>query len=184
MNNRIFTIFLAVAVCLVLFGKVVAANFTETRLHYIGQQADIVQKPDTAKINGTTLPNDSTAKDTTSVTKVSTTQRKQQFEHPIDFSSVDSIVLYGNGDAFLHKEGKIIYKDGSNKEITADFISVKMDSSTFHAQELTDSLGKPIGKPVLFKEGGRIIEAKEMNFNFKTQKGYIRGAKTQEGEGR
>lgn len=183
MNNRIFTIFLAVAVCLVLFGKVVAANFTETRLHYIGQQADIVQKPDTAKINGKTLPNDSTEKDSTSVTKVSTTQRKQQFEHPIDFSSVDSIVLYGNGDAFLHKEGKIIYKDGSNKEITADFISVKMDSSTFHAQELTDSLGKPIGKPVLFKEGGRIIEAKEMNFNFKTQKGYIRGAKTQEGEG-
>ena len=70
------------------------------------------------------MTNDSNAKDTTAVTKVSTTQRKQQFEHPIDFSSVDSIVLYGNGDAFLHKEGKIIYKDGSNIEITSDFISV------------------------------------------------------------
>ncbi|MDR2683894.1 MAG: LPS-assembly protein LptD, partial [Prevotellaceae bacterium] len=32
-------------------------------------------------------------------------------------------------------------------------------------------------------DGGQEYEAKEINYNFKTQKGYIRGAKTQEGDG-
>jgi len=131
--------------------------------------------------NNDTIQTDSTKIATDSVP----TKKKSSnsaLEYPVDFSATDSIVVFGDGRVHLYKDGKVVYREAQTKEITADFIRVKMDSSTMHAVGVKDTLGNLSGSPV-FKDGGQEYSAKEINYNFKTQKGYIRGGVTQEGEG-
>ncbi len=113
---------------------------------------------------------------------VSPTTQNQSLEYPIDIKAEDSIVLYGNGTAFIYGKGQMVYKEASAREITADFISVNMDSNYFHAEGVPDTAGLLHGTPI-FKEGSQEYRAKAISYNFKTEKGFIRGAKTQEGEG-
>ncbi|MDR1542905.1 MAG: LPS-assembly protein LptD [Prevotellaceae bacterium] len=131
-------------------------------------------KNDTSKILTDTIPSDTLS--------LKDKKDSNALEFPVDFSAADSIVMFGNGIVHLYKDGVVVYKEAQQKEIKADFISVQMDSSTMHATGVLDSIGELAGKPV-FKDGGQEYEAKEINYNFKTQKGFIRGAKTQEGEG-
>jgi len=138
---------------------------------------NVVLKTDTVS-----LPPDSTATATVTDSLPPKKQSKNALEYPVDFSATDSIVLFGDGRVHLYKEGKLVYHENQIKEITADFIRVKMDSSTMHAIGVKDTLGNLSGSPV-FKDGGQEYSAKEINYNFKTQKGYIRGAVAQEGEG-
>jgi hypothetical protein len=132
------------------------------------------------------LTTDTTVIDTLALAKdtVVTVKKKSSnaLEHPVDFAAEDSIVIFGDGRVMMYKNGIVLYKESKQKEIRADFITVNMDSSTMHAEGVMDTLGNLNGKPV-FKDGGQAYEAKEINYNFKTEKGYIRGAKTQEGEG-
>ena len=124
------------------------------------------------------LPADSIATDSLSTKKKS----NNSLDYPVDFSATDSIIIFGDGRVHLYKDGKLVYHDKQPKEVVADFIEVKMDSSTLHARGVLDTLGNLNGSPV-FKDGGQEYSAKEINYSFKTQKGYIRGAVTQEGEG-
>jgi hypothetical protein len=128
---------------------------------------------DTVLVDSTSIATDSLPKKNKS---------KNSLDHPVDFSATDSIVIFGDGRVHLYKDGKLVYHEKASKEITADFIEVKMDSSTLRANGVPDTLGNLNGTPV-FKDGGQEYSAKEINYNFKTQKGYIRGAVTQEGEG-
>ena len=64
----------------------------------------------------------------------------------------------------------------------SEFIRVKMDSSLIFARGKTDSIGKKIGEPV-FTEGKTEYASKELTYNLKTKKGYIRQAVTKQGEG-
>ena len=144
--------------------------------------------PSTDKINkmgfkaNTVITNDSTLNDTTKTDTIVPPKKKSEFEYPVEVSASDSIIIKANGEAFLYKEGKMVYKEPSQKEVTADFISINMDSNAFHATGVPDTTGKMIGLPV-FIDGGQEYSAKEINYNFKTEKGFIRGATTQEGEG-
>ncbi|MDR0829513.1 MAG: LPS-assembly protein LptD [Prevotellaceae bacterium] len=135
---------------------------------------------DTLKTDTISVVTDSISTDSLSLKKEK--KNSNALDYPVDFSAADSIVIFGDGRVHLYKEGVVIYKEAQQKEVRADFVSIKMDSSTMHAAGVLDSLGELQGKPV-FKDGGQEYEAKEINYNFKTQKGYIRGAKTQEGDG-
>jgi lipopolysaccharide assembly outer membrane protein LptD (OstA) len=57
-----------------------------------------------------------------------------------------------------------------------------MDSSTVYAHGKIDSLGKKIGEPV-FSEDKTDYNSRELTYNLKTKKGYIRQAVTKQGEG-
>ena len=105
--------------------------------------------------------------------------KPNQIEAEIDYSAKDSIVFLGNGTGFLHGESDIKYK---NIDLKADFIRVKMDSSLIFARGTTDSIGKKIGEPE-FSEGESKYVSKQLTYNLKTKKGYIRQAVTQQGEG-
>ena len=146
----------------------------------------VMQKTDTILTDSVQLQNDTTFQqnDSTTIKNDSLPPKKSNnaLEYPVDFSATDSIVIFGDGRMQMYKDGNLIYHEGQKKEITADFIRVKMDSSTMHAIGITDTLGNLNGSPV-FKDGGQEYSAKEINYNFKTQKGFIRGGVTQEGEG-
>jgi len=105
--------------------------------------------------------------------------KPNQIDAEIDYSAKDSIVFLGNGTGFLHGESDIKYK---NINLKADFIRVKMDSSLVYAHGTTDSIGKKIGEPE-FSEGESKYVSRQLTYNLKTKKGYIRQAVTQQGEG-
>lgn len=98
----------------------------------------------------------------------------------ISYSSTDSMVLFGNGTGFLHGKGDVKYK---KINLQSDYIRVRMDSSLVYARGTTDSIGNIIGSPVFSEEGSEPYSAKELTYNLRTKKGYIRQAVTQQGEG-
>ena len=127
------------------------------------------------------LAADSLAKNALDSTKkaIPVKKKSNQIDAQIDYSAQDSIVFLGNGTGFLHGKSDITYK---NINLKADYVRVKMDSSTVYAHGTVDSTGAKIGEPV-FKEGTTEYASKELTYNLKTKKGYIRHAVTQQGEG-
>lgn len=105
--------------------------------------------------------------------------KSDQIDAEIVYSAQDSIVFLGDGTGFLHGKSDIKYK---NIELKAEFVRVKMDSSLIFAKGKTDSIGKKFGEPV-FTEGKTEYESKELTYNLKTKKGFIRQAVTKQGEG-
>ena len=106
-------------------------------------------------------------------------QKSNQIDAEINYSAQDSIVFLGNGTGFLHGKSDIKYK---TIELKADFVRVKMDSSIVFAHGTIDSTGIKKGEPI-FSEGKTEYASKELTYNLKSKKGYIRQAVTQQGEG-
>jgi len=123
--------------------------------------------------------NDSIKNSRDTVKTVTKKVKPNQIDAKITYSAQDSIVLLGNGTGFLHGQSDIKYK---NIGLKADFVRVKMDSSIVFAHGKTDSVGKKIGEPV-FVEGSTEYSSKELTYNLKTKKGFIRQAVTKQGEG-
>jgi hypothetical protein len=133
-------------------------------------------KPTPKKNAGKVQISDSTKVSNDTVIKKT---KPDQIDAQIVYSAKDSIVLLGNGTGFLHGKSDVKYK---NINLKADFVRVKMDSSTVFARGKTDSVGKKIDEPV-FTEGKTEYTSKELTYNLKTKKGYIRQAVTKQGEG-
>ena len=121
------------------------------------------------------------AMDTTKTTQNTASMRKPNtITAPIDYVANDSIVLMGNGIAYLHGESDVKYEQ---MELTSEYIRVHMDSSQVFAQGILDSVeGEWIGRPV-FKDGNDSYESDQITYNLKTQKGFIRKVVTEQGEG-
>lgn len=138
--------------------------------------------PDTQRLtadslHSSTLDSIVNITDTTSNTPA---QKKSAIEAVINYQANDSIVLWGNGTVFLHGASDVKYQ---TMELTSDYIRVRMDSSLIYAQGVLDTTtGDWTGLPV-FKDGKDQFEAKEMTYNLKTRKGFIRHVVTQQGEG-
>ena len=106
-------------------------------------------------------------------------QKSNQIEDIIHYKANDSIVFFANGTGFLHGTSEITYQ---KIKLTADFVRVKMDSSILYARGTTDSIGERKGEPV-FNEGDDEYSSREITYNLKNGKGFIRQAVTQQGEG-
>lgn len=104
---------------------------------------------------------------------------KSEIEDIITYQAQDSIVLTSNGTAFLHGNTEINYQSINLK---ADYVKVKIDSSQIFAKGRLDEEGEMIGEPV-FSEGESSYNSKELSYNLRSKKGFIRHVVTQEGEG-
>lgn len=122
-----------------------------------------------------------TVSDTVSVDTTITVkpQKAQPLNAPVIYEASDSIVFTQDGYAHLYGKAKVNYE---SIELTADVITMNMDSSTVFATGVPDSLGVMQGSPV-FKDGATPYESKVMRYNFKTKKGFINDVVTQQGEG-
>ncbi len=109
----------------------------------------------------------------------SATKNSNLIDAEIVYSAQDSVVFLGNGTGILYGKSDIKYK---NINLKAEFVRIKMDSSTVFAKGKIDSLGKKIGEPV-FSENKTEYNSKELTYNLKTKKGYIRQGLTKQGEG-
>ncbi len=128
-----------------------------------------------------TFSNDSVIKTVNDslINKTPKSQKPNQIDAEIVYSAQDSIVFYGNGTGFLHGKSDIKYK---NINLKADFVRIKMDSSLVYAHGTLDSIGQKVGEPV-FSEGETEYASRELTYNLKSKKGFIRQAVTQQGEG-
>jgi hypothetical protein len=100
----------------------------------------------------------------------------------VDYNAKDSIVFRENGTVYLYREGVMVYQSPKPIELKADFIRMNMDSSLLYASGLSDTIGVETGTPV-FKDGGEEYRARDLSYNLKTKRAYIRRVVTQQGEG-
>lgn len=107
-------------------------------------------------------------------------KNETQIDSEVSYSAMDSIVFMGNGTGYLYGSTDVKYQKINLK---ADFVRVKMDSSTIFASGTPDSLGVLVGNPVFSEENQDPYSAKELIYNLKSKKGIIRQAVTQQGEG-
>ena len=113
---------------------------------------------------------DSLQLDTLSADTLSTTplrpKKESSIKAPIHYQASDSMVMMGNGTAFLHGSGDLKYE---TMQLTGDFIRMNIDSSQIYASGVWDSLNYEWkGKPV-FKDNKDEYETSEITYNIKTQ---------------
>lgn len=108
-------------------------------------------------------------------------QRKNGIDAPVIYSANDSIVyIAGSNSAYLYGAAKVKYE---NMDLASEKIYMSLDSSLVHATGAIDTAtDKLTGTPV-FKMGSSEYESDTMAFNFKTKKGLINNAYTQQEEG-
>jgi lipopolysaccharide assembly outer membrane protein LptD (OstA) len=128
--------------------------------------------------DSTALANDSLRRDSVKVDSVKV-ETKSALTSPVTYSANDSIVFEEGGFAHLYGDGKVNYE---KIELTAQTITMNMDSSTVFARGTEDSLGVVTGQPV-FKDGDTSYDTKTIRYNFKSKKGIISNVVTQQGEG-
>ncbi|WP_280670785.1 MULTISPECIES: putative LPS assembly protein LptD [unclassified Dysgonomonas] len=105
--------------------------------------------------------------------------QKSGLDAIVYYSAKDSIVFTAQKQGFLFGEGEVNYQEIN---LVGEKISLDMDSSIIAAKYGIDSIGDQFGFPV-FSDRSESVEAKTMRYNFKTKKGFITDAITQQGEG-
>ena len=107
-------------------------------------------------------------------------RKENDLKAPVHYVARDSMVMTGNGTAYLHGKSELTYQ---TMELNSEYIRMNIDSSQIYACGVYDTLNYEwIGKPV-FKDNSDEYETNEITYNIKTQKGYIRHVVTQQGEG-
>ncbi len=109
-----------------------------------------------------------------------TPKSSNSLDAPVMYTASDSITFdMTESRANLYGDSRVDYQ---NLELTADKITISLDSSLVHASGRQDSIGEMIGKP-LFKQGGEEYEPDRISYNFKTRKAFITNVYTKQGEG-
>ena len=107
--------------------------------------------------------------------------KKNGIDAPVAYNSSDSMIyIAGSKKAFLYGNSNVKYE---NMDLTAEKINVQLDSSLVRATGGMDTVKKEkFGLPV-FIQGGDKYETDTMSFNFKTKKGLILNAYTEQEDG-
>ena len=143
------------------------------------ESSDAIQNTLPDRINTYIQTPDTIPTDSLSTSKDSIPRKPGMLEAPVTYQARDSIVLTAGNMAYLFGEGDVKYQQ---IQLQAERIEMNMDSSVVYAVYNVDSLGVEIGYP-LFIDGNEQVEAKHMNYNFKTKKAYAKDVLTQQGEG-
>lgn len=107
--------------------------------------------------------------------------KKNGIDMPVEYSAEDSLVYHaGSKKAYLYGSAKVKYE---TMDLQSDKVSISLDSSLVRATGTRDTVrNELIGAPI-FKMGADTYDSDTMAFNFKTKKGLIRNAKTQQQDG-
>lgn len=174
MKIRVFIVFLLLATILSLFLAPIPAMATTQAQHH---KEDTTLTPDSFP----TAPYIILPDTTQDTVPIDTTPRSSSaLDFPVTYSAQDSITFdYDSMRATLFGGANVKY---TNLELTAQQISMNLDSSLVHAKGLPDSTGTIQGKP-LFKQGEEEYEPDQIDYNFKSGKAYISNVYTAQGEG-
>ena len=116
---------------------------------------------------------------TADTTLVDSKSQKDGLDAEVYYQAEDSIIFTSSGKAYLYGNASLLYKD---IDIKADIFDISMDSTIIRARGRLNEEDELIGKPV-YKDKSTEFESKELAYNLKTKKGFIRHTVTQQGEG-
>ncbi len=147
------------------------------------------KKPSTKQLKGKSINKDSLftnikGNDTSKTLKSGDSLKlkrppKSDIETTIFYEAEDSIVMDAQAKtAQLYNKSKVDY---GSKSIVANTIDMDYNTHIINAKVGTDSLGQKIGVP-LMKDGKDNYEAQQIKYNYKTQKGQIKGVITKQGD--
>lgn len=119
------------------------------------------------------------ATDTLRTDSVAPKKKTQAIDQIVEYSALDSMVFLDGGVGKLYQSGSVRY---GTIQLDAGYIQMDMDSNLLSAIAIKDTAGKMVGDPV-FKEKGVDYKSKSLKYNYKTGKGLIYQAVTQQGEG-
>ncbi|MCX6309001.1 MAG: putative LPS assembly protein LptD [Bacteroidia bacterium] len=162
-----------------LFGQVLPAGKAVERAGFaVPEVAATLKKANALGLKDSIsnwIPTDTAAfRDTTSKGT-----KEQSISEVVEYSAKDSLVFEEGGVARLYGKGTVNY---GKLKLDAGYIQMDMDSSLLSAIGRPDSVGKIIENPVFKDESGE-YNSKGLKYNFKTKKGLISQAVTQQGEG-
>ncbi|MFW5645226.1 MAG: putative LPS assembly protein LptD, partial [Bacteroidota bacterium] len=104
-------------------------------------------------------------------------KRTQTIDAEVVYNALDSVVFSMNEKkVFLFNDAKVTYLD---MELTADYIEFDMTNNEVFARGMPDSTGKIVGRPI-FRDDGQELQAQQLRYNFKSQKGYIEAVITEQ----
>lgn len=189
MSSRFVAIFLITSILMVLADNTSSAMcaFYAVQDTAFVSSSDSVLLSDSLKrqqalesMTGYTIRPDSNTwkKDTTHVDTVQ--QSNSSLDAPVAYTAKDSItfdMLFNRAN--LYGESNVRYQD---LELTAEIITLSLDSSLVHAEGRQDSIGDIMGKP-LFRQGSEEYEPDRISYNFKTRRAFITNVYTKQGEG-
>ena len=108
-------------------------------------------------------------------------QKRKGIDSPVKYSAADSMTYDANtGWAHLYGDGHVTYQD---MDLKSEKIYMSLDSSIVHATGVRDTTTKELAGTPVFTMGGSGYESDTMAFNFKTKKGLIKEAYTQQEDG-
>jgi hypothetical protein len=101
---------------------------------------------------------------------------KSVLDNEVDYDAVDSIFFdLSKNEVQLYGDAVVTYGDIT---LTAHKISYNFDDYTVIAEGGIDSAGNTIGMPT-FKQGKETFDAEQINYNFNSEKGYIKEVRTE-----
>ena len=106
-------------------------------------------------------------------------RQKVDLDNVVTSSSKDSLVMIGRNSIYLYGDAEITYGD---MKLTAAEVWMDMATSNVHAAGVPDSTGTEVGTPVFTDKSGE-YESHTMEYNFKSQRGFITDVITEQGEG-
>lgn len=106
---------------------------------------------------------------------------KDSLDAQVDYNAKDSMIYdLADRKVYLYGGAEVAYKEF---RLTADYIVIDLLTSTATAEGVMDSLtGRERGRPT-FKDKEQNFECKRIVYNFRTNKGKVFEASTQQGDG-
>lgn len=130
-------------------------------------------KPIVPSILATTVNADSIRKDSL--------EAQSDLKSTVVYSAQDSTIMDpGQQEVHLYRKAKVTY---GAIILEADYIRLNWKTNEVFARGTYDSTSKKwIGQPI-FQDNGEKYDTKELRYNFKSKKGFIKGIVTQQGDG-
>jgi len=118
-------------------------------------------------------------KDSASIGDSTAPRSRSAIDSRIDYKAKDSIFFDLRANkAYLHEKAQVNYKD---IELKAGLIVVNFNSQEVSAFPKIDSLGHEVDRP-FFSDNKQTFEARELTYNFQSERARIKNIVTQEGE--
>ncbi len=138
---------------------------------------------DSVQTPGDTLKNaakggGSAKTDSIQTIKLKDLEKQSDLKVAIQYQASDYMLLdMEKKTLYLHNKGSLTY---DKMVLKADSVAVNWEKNTMYADGLVDSAGQKSGRPD-FAENEQSYKADRMSYNFKTQKGLVTMARTQQG---
>jgi hypothetical protein len=148
------------------------------------KQAESTAITPTQSSPDTLLPKNSIAIATDSVLTdsiIADTTVQGDLQTQVKYTAVDSTIMDVNGkEVHLYKDAQVTY---GTINLKADYIRLNWVTNEVFARGTYDSTSKKIVGDPVFQDGADSYTTKEIRYNFKTKKAFIRGVVTQQGDG-